>query len=538
MYRFADFVRSAINIVKRLVPMSDPVVPKEVVTKASRKRSRKPRTKAKNDTPEASSSKQKDANPAKSISNQLSTPQLKKDPSKPPAPTAKPPSTNDSNTKPKNTIKKKNPKHQANPSSKTVWLLKSTGATLHTLTSSSLLPTPTPVTSSTPTTLLCSYNWLSSGTAILVPGGPPKWTPPPLPLTIPSDSGLTFIDQNASRVPKYPFEPAFRAMAAMNPDVRLNDVDVVLNRNSLRKLLDFAAGKRQDPWRMGLCMVRDTLFITRNERKASMMIHNKGGAGYGHSFEKAFTTPGEGMDESSSHHRVVRYMLGGLSLAVRFEVDAYLEETNGEADGEGDKIGSGPAGADEDALKHLTDAMGKTSINASLTGADETPSPSVVPGSSSPHPPQQLHPIKPAKEATHVIPLGTPISSQTLAELKTSSTFKPVKAAIPQLWFGRTPHLITGIHGRGKFHKTQIVNVGAKFASWESADIHQERLRKMAGVLKELRRVVGGMEGGREAVLVLEEKGGNVRVLERRDGCGVLPADLLARFWGGEGSGL
>ncbi len=34
----------------------------------------------------------------------------------------------------------------------------------------------------------------------------------------------------------------------MNQSLQLDDTDVLVNRNSLRKLLDFSAGRRQDPF--------------------------------------------------------------------------------------------------------------------------------------------------------------------------------------------------------------------------------------------------------------------------------------------------
>lgn len=109
--------------------------------------------------------------------------------------------------------------------------------------------------------------------AKLWPGGPPKWSPPPLPFALTQDAGHQFTAQTSLRVPEYPFEPVFQAMSILNPDVQLDAVDLILNRNSLRKLLDYAAGKRQDPFCMGLDMVKNTLFISRKEKHARMMIH-------------------------------------------------------------------------------------------------------------------------------------------------------------------------------------------------------------------------------------------------------------------------
>lgn len=45
---------------------------------------------------------------------------------------------------------------------------------------------------------------------------------------------------------------------------------------------------------------------------------------YGFNFEEASTTPAAGCEGSTSHHRIVKYNFGGLSMIVRFEVDAFI----------------------------------------------------------------------------------------------------------------------------------------------------------------------------------------------------------------------
>lgn len=471
--------------------MSDLVVSTQVVADAPAKKPRKPRRKAKMTAPEDSTAQQ----------NDIKSPQVLH---------------GTTNVNPNTSASKKpesKPSKRHGPS-KTAWLLKNTGKTLSTISCSSLLPSTVPVTFSTPATLLCSYNWLLSGHAIHVPGRPPKYTPPPLPHTLRPDSGLQYTDQNAARVPKYPFEPAFRAMAVMNPTLNLSDADIVLNRNSLRKLLDFAGGKRQDPFRMRLSMLGRTLFIERNERSAKMMIHGKSGPGYGHSFERMFTTPGEGLEDSSSHHRVLRYQLGSLDCVVRFEVDAHLEDEDGLDESETAKEGN-------ELIEGIAQAMEKIAVNPATTfnakgKAKATPN------------------TKPSR-ATQVLHTGSHIPPWTLLELKTQSLLKnsSISHATPQLYFGRTPNLLVGVHSAGTIISTRLVNTGMTFATWE--DTNQTRLRKMVGLLEKLRGMMKQMQGEREAVLVCETKGGDVRVLERRGGGGgVLPEELVQMFWGRE----
>ncbi|RMZ73491.1 geranylgeranyl pyrophosphate synthetase [Pyrenophora seminiperda CCB06] len=393
-----------------------------------------------------------------------------------------------SNPKP---VKKTHPKGTA---WKTSWMFKcTTGPPVATIEYSSLLPDPTPVTSTSSFTTLCSYNWQTTG-SIFVPGRPPKWTPPPLPATLPADTGRHFVDQNAYHVPKYPFEPAFQALSIMNPNISLSAVDIITNRNSLRKLLDFSAGKRLDPFAMGLDMINETLVLSRMEVSARQMVRGGPNSGYGHNFEKAFTTAYEGMDGSSSHHRVIRYHIGPLDCVVRFEVDAYFDDGAWEREDN----------TTEDPTNAITTAITKLNL---------------------------ANPYPSTKHTTKVIQKGTPVPSSLLAEIKAKRAGR-LTEALPQLWFGRTPYFMNGNHVKGVVSSVTMVHAATEFAQWEA--LHQERLCKMVGLLGWLKEVVRGIKRG-EAVLVYDEKGGALKVYARKEGAGggggVLPKGWVAAFW-------
>lgn len=313
-----------------------------------------------------------------------------------------------------------------------------------------------------------------------------------MPVTLPRDTGYQFIDQNAFRVPGYPFEPAFRALSVMNASVLLDDVDLVVNRNSLRKLLDFAAGRRQDPFRMDLHMIGDTLFVSRREKTARQMIHGAVNSGYGHSFETIFTKSQAGLDRSSSHHRVVRYKLGCLDCVVRFEVDACYEDNETQR--------SAPA-----AVENIDDIVG------SLAGLSIGQAP----------------PDSETRGVTKVVLQGTPVASTSLAELKAHKTAR-INKAVPQLWFGRTPYLITGKHVEGTVHSVSCDHVGEKFEAWETAN--QNTLRKLVNLLKELRRIVRATED-RTAILVCQHKGAPLEIFSEKQRSKVLPSDITDRYW-------
>ena len=87
---------------------------------------------------------------------------------------------------------------------------------------------------------LSSYNWIEAPTpTIAVPGSPPLWSAPRAPRQLKKDSGLIYIAQNAARHPDSPLEPLFRALYIANPLFDIRSIDVVTDRNNIRKLLSF-----------------------------------------------------------------------------------------------------------------------------------------------------------------------------------------------------------------------------------------------------------------------------------------------------------
>jgi hypothetical protein len=375
-----------------------------------------------------------------------------------------------------------------------------TGLPISTIEAISLEPDSTKVSSEGGFETLCSYNWQNDG-SIYVPGAPPRWNPPILPTTLAQDSGRHFIDQNAFRVPTYPFEPVFAALAVIDPNIVLDDVDIIANRNSLRKLLDFSAGKRLDTFCMGLHMIGGTLVISRKERSAHQMIHGSSNEGYGHNFEKTFTIPENGMDNSSSHHRVIRYHIGPLNCVVRFEVDAYYDDPDAIPDSESIQPNDPPIGT-------LSAAI------AQLKMADLPPTRSNT----------RKHP---ADKPTIAIEKGLFVAPSKLAEIKAKKLAR-LNDALPQLWFGRTPYFMNGNHNKGKVHSVSISHAELEFPRWE--ELNQDRLRKMVSLLMELREAVARTRE-RAVVLVYDEKGGPLKVYAMKKNGGVLPAGLISKHW-------
>ena len=236
----------------------------------------------------------------------------------------------------------------------------------------------------------------------------------------------------------------------MNPSFRFDDVDVLVDRTSLCRLLDFSAGRRQDSFRLNLHLVRRTLIIERSDKSARAYISAAAkNPGWGKGFEDNFTRYARPWTDSASHHRALRYQFGDLLCVVRFEVDACFSKAEG-------RLTANPI---------------------------PTKDPSVI---------QRLHPKAPRGQAW-------------LAEIKTASRNGPsISDCLPQVWFGRTPWLIMGRHQKGNFKTVDITHMEAKFPLWETQ--HQISLRKMATILAQLRRAVE--ENGGEHCVAICEKGG------------------------------
>ncbi|TQN66773.1 hypothetical protein CSHISOI_08671 [Colletotrichum shisoi] len=379
--------------------------------------------------------------------------------------------------------------------SKNAWMWKKVrnpAEPIYTITQTAILPSDTEVSSKAGYQLLCSYNWQEGKPArIRVPGYAAIWQGVTLPMTLSPDKGTYFIDQNTSLMPQHPFEPMFRAAASMNQDMSFDDIDIVTNRNSLRKLLDFCSPRSQESFRLHLHLVRSTLIVERCEKHAREFVDAS--RGWGRNFEKASAAFPSNLAGSQGHHRTLRYSLGALKCAVQCEVDASFDPNDE------------PAASKE--LDPLDLAMEKLSI--------QTPEPVTGDGA------RDLQIETTYQDAT-VMP------QPATAEIKSAAKARPLSWRMPQLWFGRTHWLIVGHHADGNFHDVRITDAAAHFADWETRQ--QTALRKLATVLGELRAAVRGNEG-RHCAAVFERGSGSIRVFDLTSDRQAVPEDLKEKLW-------
>jgi len=185
---------------------------------------------------------------------------------------------------------------------------------------------PEPVTFQDGFMEYCSYSFKKGDSAtIYVPGTPAEYVKGlQFPLQLRPDKGMYYRNQHIKKVPSCHFEPAAQATAIMNPKVTFDDINVMVNRSTLHYLSQFANNTSRQDVRLELAMVGDTLVISRVWRSAKIGIFD--GKQFGHSFEEATTQEDPDLENGKGYYRPIGYSFGGLKLAVKIEIDAYVPD--------------------------------------------------------------------------------------------------------------------------------------------------------------------------------------------------------------------
>ncbi|CAK7216197.1 hypothetical protein SBRCBS47491_002740 [Sporothrix bragantina] len=191
------------------------------------------------------------------------------------------------------------------------------------------------------------------------------------------------------------------------------------------------SSKGRESFSIDLEVNNTTVIFCRKDRATKEYIGPNDFQGYGHEFEKAYTS--ETTPNSTGHHRIITYQFGGMRYLVRYETDGYVDDTAATATQSG-KIN------DSDDLASLLSSL-------SLTLA----------GSSS------------AQKST--LEMKTRAAHRRLALTEVAS----------QLWFSQTPKLVRAYHDQGVFQDPIVEDVTDDIEKLE--DTHQEQLRKLAALI-------------------------------------------------------
>ncbi|GBE85417.1 hypothetical protein SCP_0706040 [Sparassis crispa] len=358
---------------------------------------------------------------------------------------------------------------------------------------------------------LGSYNWVNSTEPIiLVPGSPPIWRNRPTPYAVPRDTGMRFVDQSGYRMPSSILLPLFRAtdvVAEQNgtSGIDWKKVDFITDRNGLRKLLRWINDKdgsakefRIDTQLAGKGAILFNRWEKRTREEADPSIWS-----YGFSFERESTTPAKGCEQSSGHHRIVKYDFDGLQLVVRFEVDACVAQ---------------PSAAQAPTSTVNADSLSDLLSGLNVARDSQTPSASKKTDTAS-------------GTGLEVQRAGSQVPQSSLIEMTTRSKHRVALFdwvdAFPQLFLSQTSNHYLATHDRGRFETITKRKLGDPELK-RIQDDAQASFRKLRRALQEIKDLV--MLHGRRGRLSLVFREGKLQVLERVSEASCLPETIMKRF--------
>lgn len=344
---------------------------------------------------------------------------------------------------------------------------------------------------------LSSYNWIERPTpTIAIPGCPALWAPPNNPRKLKPDSGRVFVAQNAARHPSSPVEPLFRALYTTDPSFDLSKVDIVSDRNNLRKLYAFVNPSSQksgrEPFSIQVELIGDTVVLCRSDVAVQQYIKLGQFCGYGHEFEKNYTK--QQLPNSTGHHRIISYQFSDLRLVIRHETDGYVDdaiETTARSEGD----------------NSLADVMDKLSLTSNEIK----------------HPGSKLT----IQQKGQYVPL------ESTLEIKTRTARKPLRVAevALQLWISQTPKLVRAYHTDGVFPTSQVEDMVSTIKDWETT--RQNDLKKLGAVLKW--SIAAAKQCGGKA-WIKYDKEADALVVSQSNAKNMFPSDLYTK-WGASKAG-
>ncbi|KDQ49911.1 hypothetical protein JAAARDRAFT_74462 [Jaapia argillacea MUCL 33604] len=350
-----------------------------------------------------------------------------------------------------------------------------------------------------------SYNWVdSSQPTIIVPGSPPHWKNIGPPFTVAHDQGVVYRDQNGFRMPQQTLLPLFTAVDVVQEEdgkdgLPWSSMDFVTDRNGLRKLLRWIEGTAGRDFRIDMQLAgKRTVLLNRWETHT----REYASPSFGFNFEKKTTQYTSGCEQSTGHHRIVKYDFDGLKMVVRFEVDACIPPPATKRDL------SSASNVDD-----LIDSLANVNIKDDKSG---DPSQTIAGG---------------ASPTLKIIHAGSEVPQSNIVELGTRSernleTYSWIET-YPQLFLSQTPHHFLGVHKNGRFSTIQKRKLGSPdLLHWEKR--MEDNFKKLRKALEEIQKLV--IEHGQRGRLTLVSVDGKLKVYERAEMDSCLSDDVIRRF--------
>ncbi|KAH9175656.1 hypothetical protein EDB89DRAFT_328084 [Lactarius sanguifluus] len=368
---------------------------------------------------------------------------------------------------------------------------------------------------------------------MVVPGSPAIWTGRAVPFTLQPDDGYIYFEQKNAQLVQYPMLPLFAAADAIHdqeaaPPVDWSTVDVITDRNGLRKLLrwlDPSPGKAVRDFRIDVQLVgTKTLVLRRWESPTDGGHINRS---YGHAFQAAMTRAAPDCP-SSGHYRVVAYDMCNMKMIVRSGVDACLTSPDSSV---------ATTSIDD---SNLADAPSSMIAQTSTSTTTTTVSPAV-----------------------DIVRAGTQVPQDALVEVVSRSVFYldqlDWNELYPQMALSQTPSLRLGVHERGEFKELrewQLEGAGARVGTETTCqsgtqrgadvqDLSAQRQEtavqfvRLASLLQDVQKVAIARGPGPEGGFSLVCENGKLCVYAHKldgDGDGkspsgsCLPPEVAARF--------
>lgn len=282
----------------------------------------------------------------------------------------------------------------------------------------------------------------------------------------------------------------------MKPAFDPKTIDLVTDRNNLRKLIFAVSHVPIEQFRIDIELVGNTMLFTRWEKSSKENI--QGFHGFGHEFEKKFTKFPKSLEKSTGHHRIIEYQLGSITVLLRFEVDGYQQTAS-------------PSTPASTSIDDLTTKMQATRLDS------------------------KTKKVAPSTFTTGltVINDGFDVPHESVLELKTRAAHKPLKIgeAVYQLWFAQVQLLKVGYHVRSKgfttLHEVNFKTNGT-FAKFEEEKGHD--LKKLIVLLEKIRDVVKNVEGRRAILLYIPWPAEEFVIHSSTGVKHALPTDLLEKW--------
>lgn len=392
------------------------------------------------------------------------------------------------------------------------WLTYYVGSEIGRVLASKLEPLGPMVTSDTDLKVLCSYTWVDKPSpAICVPGkfntamtrrfcfltssgGAAFWDPIPVPQILPANTSLHVLDWNAHKSPTFSFEAVFHALDTMQPGLLFDDIDLLIDVDSLVKLFDFTAKVDSPPFRMHAYILYNTLIIEKYEKEAAQIMLPESEE-FGTSLADKVTSKPKGFEDTAGHYQIIQYQLGDLKCAVRVKVDAQLHSE--EADNAGEQRN------DPETSTFLGGPMG-----------------------------------------IRVDHCGHASSQESLIAMDINLLLRNMDVYIPHLWFGRLQNLARVVHCKLLFRSMLFNETQEVCDAWEQRPWNKENLQKLVYLLKGIQDVTYNNIDKSSVIIYSEEN--RPKMLRFYSHLGPkpkpLPGFIVSKFWkqgGGEGaSGL